>query len=238
MVPRTVLTRSGLIPLYAARLVNTVQPRTTVNNAGPVKKLGYTAEAKSSSKVFKGKQRKCYKASTWYMTGNRSYLTDYEEIDGGFIAFEGNSKRGKITRKGKIRTGKLDFKDVYFVKELKFNLFSDSQMRDKKNSVLFTDTTCVVLSPDFKLTDESQVLLNVSRKDNMYTIDLKNVVLKEVSTLSLTKANTNELICCIGRLVTCIENLIDLRVKVIRCDNGTEFKNRVMNQFCEMNGCW
>ncbi|GJT28078.1 putative ribonuclease H-like domain-containing protein [Tanacetum coccineum] len=33
-----------------------------------------------------------------------------------------------------------------------------------------------------------------------------------------------------------IENLIDLRVKVIRCDNGTEFKNRVMNQFCEMKG--
>ncbi|GJU58122.1 putative ribonuclease H-like domain-containing protein [Tanacetum coccineum] len=35
---------------------------------------------------------------------------------------------------------------------------------------------------------------------------------------------------------TCIENLIDLRVKVIRCDNGTEFKNRVMNQFFEMKG--
>nr|GEU88413.1 retrovirus-related Pol polyprotein from transposon TNT 1-94 [Tanacetum cinerariifolium] len=33
-----------------------------------------------------------------------------------------------------------------------------------------------------------------------------------------------------------IENLIDLRVKVIRCDNRTEFKNRVMNQFCEIKG--
>ncbi|GKB26151.1 putative ribonuclease H-like domain-containing protein, partial [Tanacetum coccineum] len=33
-----------------------------------------------------------------------------------------------------------------------------------------------------------------------------------------------------------IENLIDLKVKVIRCDNGTEFKNRVMNQFYEMKG--
>ncbi|GJS72880.1 putative ribonuclease H-like domain-containing protein [Tanacetum coccineum] len=123
-----------------------------------------------------------------YMTGNRSYLTDYEEIDREFVAFGGNSKRGKTTRKGKIETGKLDFEDVYFVKELKFNLFSVSQMCNKKNSVLFTDTECVVLSPDFKLTDES------------------------------------------------IENLIDLRVKVIRCDNGTEFKNRVMNQFCEMKG--
>ncbi|GKF56318.1 hypothetical protein Tco_0166658, partial [Tanacetum coccineum] len=61
-----------------------------------------------------------------HMTGNRSYLTDYEEIDGGFVAFGGNSKAGKINRKGKIRTGKLDFEDVYFVKELKLNLFSVS----------------------------------------------------------------------------------------------------------------
>ncbi|GJX01587.1 putative reverse transcriptase, RNA-dependent DNA polymerase [Tanacetum coccineum] len=95
-----------------------------------------------------------------HMTGNKSYLTDYEEIDGGFVAFRGNSKGGKITRKGKIRTSKLDFEDVFFVKELKFNLFSVSQMCDKKNNVLFTDTECVVLSPDIKLTDESHVLLS------------------------------------------------------------------------------
>nr|GEV50542.1 putative ribonuclease H-like domain-containing protein [Tanacetum cinerariifolium] len=36
--------------------------------------------------------------------------------------------------------------------------------------------------------------------------------------------------------ITGVENLIDLKVKVIRCDNGTEFKNRVMNQFYEMKG--
>ncbi|GJX62165.1 putative ribonuclease H-like domain-containing protein [Tanacetum coccineum] len=36
--------------------------------------------------------------------------------------------------------------------------------------------------------------------------------------------------------ITRIENLVDHKVKVIRCDNGTEFKNREMNQFCEMKG--
>ncbi|GKF45397.1 hypothetical protein Tco_0131949, partial [Tanacetum coccineum] len=82
-----------------------------------------------------------------HMIGNRSYLTDYEVIDGGFIAFGGNSKGGEITGKGKIRIGKLDFEDVYFVKELKFNL-----------------------------TDENHVLLKVPRKDNMYSVDLRNVV--------------------------------------------------------------
>ncbi|GKC02663.1 hypothetical protein Tco_0994273 [Tanacetum coccineum] len=61
-----------------------------------------------------------------HMTGNKSYLSDYEEIDGGFVAFSENSKGCKITGKSKIRTGKLDFEDVYFVKELKFNLYSVS----------------------------------------------------------------------------------------------------------------
>ncbi|GJV89846.1 retrovirus-related pol polyprotein from transposon TNT 1-94, partial [Tanacetum coccineum] len=34
-----------------------------------------------------------------HMTGNMSYLTDFEEINGGYIAFGGNLKGGKITRK-------------------------------------------------------------------------------------------------------------------------------------------
>ncbi|GJY41599.1 putative ribonuclease H-like domain-containing protein [Tanacetum coccineum] len=278
-----------------------------------------------------------------HMTGNKSYLSDYEEIDGGFVAFGGDPKGGRITGKGKISTCKLDFEDVYFVKELKFNLFSVSQMCDKKNSVLFTDTECVVLSPDFKLLDENHVLLRVPRKDNMYSVDLKNIVpsggltclfakatldesnlwhkrlghinfktlnklvrgnlvrglpsnifennhtcvacqkgkqhkasckTKTISSISqplqmlhmdlfgptfvkslmkkmyclvvtddysrfswvfflATKDETSEIIKI---FISGIENLIDLKVKVIRCDNGTEFMNKVMNQFCEMKG--
>ncbi|GJZ84518.1 hypothetical protein Tco_0649857 [Tanacetum coccineum] len=81
-----------------------------------------------------------------HMTGNKSFLTDYQEIGGGFVAFGGSPKGGKITGKGKIRTGKLDFED----------------------------TECLVLSPNFKLLDESQVLLKVPRQNNMYSFDLKN----------------------------------------------------------------
>ncbi|GJV93428.1 putative ribonuclease H-like domain-containing protein [Tanacetum coccineum] len=36
--------------------------------------------------------------------------------------------------------------------------------------------------------------------------------------------------------ITEIENLVDKKVKIIRCDNGTEFKNRVMSDFCEKKG--
>ncbi|GJT44395.1 putative ribonuclease H-like domain-containing protein [Tanacetum coccineum] len=274
-----------------------------------------------------------------HMTGNKAYLTDYQEIDGGFISFGGSSKGGKITAKGKIRTEKLDFEDVYFVKELKFNLFSVSQMCDKKNSVLFTETEFVVLSSDFNLLDESKVLLRVPRKNNMYSFDLKNVVpsggltclfakatldesnlwhrrlghinfktmnklvrgnlarglpsnifendhtcvacqkgkqhkasckTKSVSSIDkplqmlhmdlfgpvsvrslnkkmyclvvtddysrfswgfflATKDETSEIL---KTFITGIENQLEHRVKTIRCDNGTEFKNHEMNQFC------
>ncbi|GKF05204.1 hypothetical protein Tco_0035872 [Tanacetum coccineum] len=61
-----------------------------------------------------------------HMTGNKAYLSDYEDLNGGFVAFGSDPKRGKITGKGKIKTANLDFDDVYFVDELKFNLFSIS----------------------------------------------------------------------------------------------------------------
>nr|GEU61691.1 putative ribonuclease H-like domain-containing protein [Tanacetum cinerariifolium] len=123
---------------------------------------------------------------------NKSYLTGYQEYDGGFVVSASSSKGGKITGKGKTRTGKLDFEDVYFVKELKFNLFSVSQMRDKKNSVLFTETECLILFPDFKLPDESQVLLKVPKKNNMYNLDLKNVVPSKDLACLFEKATNDE----------------------------------------------
>nr|GFB23727.1 ribonuclease H-like domain-containing protein [Tanacetum cinerariifolium] len=103
-------------------------------------------------------------------------------------AAQGNPKGGKIFGKGKIKTGKSDFDNVYFVKELKFNLFSVSQMCNKKNCVLFTDTECLVLSPNFKMSDASQVLLRVPKENNMFKVNLKNIVPSE-DNLPLCKSN-------------------------------------------------
>nr|GFA36343.1 ribonuclease H-like domain-containing protein [Tanacetum cinerariifolium] len=153
---------------------NTSSPRVTAAKPSAVMLLRITM-ARKSTKALKDKgviDSGCFR----HMTGNMSYLSDFEELNGGYVAFGGNPKGGKITSKGKIKTGKLDFDDVYFVKELKFNLFSVSQMCDKKNNVLFTDTECLVLSPDFKLLDASQVLLRVPRENNMYNVNLKNII--------------------------------------------------------------
>nr|GEY25156.1 hypothetical protein [Tanacetum cinerariifolium] len=154
------------------------------------------------------------------------------------------------------------------------------------------DTECVVLSPNFKLLDESQVLLRVSRKNNMYSVDLRNVAPSGGLTCLFAKATLHEsnlwhrrlghinfktmnklkekqhkascktktIYCLVvaddysrfswvffletkdetsGILkasITGIENLIDHKVKIIRCDNKTKFKNKEMNQFCEMKG--
>nr|GEY31277.1 ribonuclease H-like domain-containing protein [Tanacetum cinerariifolium] len=118
--------------------------------------------------------------------------SDFEELNGGYVAFGGNPKGGKITGKGKIKTGKLDFDDVYFVKELKFNLFSVSQMCDKKNSVLFIDTKCLVLSFDFKFLDASHLLLRVPRENNMYNVNLRNIVPSRDLTCLFAKATLDE----------------------------------------------
>nr|GEX90036.1 uncharacterized mitochondrial protein AtMg00810-like [Tanacetum cinerariifolium] len=116
----------------------------------------------------------------------------FEELHGEYVAFGGNPKGGKIFGKGKIRTGKLDFDDVYSIKELKFNLFSVSHICDKKNSVLFTDIECLVLSLEFMLPDENQVLLRVHREKNMYNVDLMNIVPSGYLTCLFAKETLDE----------------------------------------------
>ncbi|GJU48194.1 ribonuclease H-like domain-containing protein [Tanacetum coccineum] len=126
-----------------------------------------------------------------HMTGNKEHLDEYQDIKGGLVTFGGS--KGRITGKGKIRTGKLDFENVYFVKELgHFNLFSVSQICDKRNRVLFTESECLVLSPDFKMPDESQVLLKIPRKQNMYSFNLGNLAPKRDLACLVAKATINE----------------------------------------------
>nr|GEV68659.1 uncharacterized mitochondrial protein AtMg00810-like [Tanacetum cinerariifolium] len=99
------------------------------NNTAKVNNVT-TVEAKAIVSAVQGNGKNAVKSSAcwiWHMTRNKSFLTDYQEIDGGFVAFGGSPKGG-------------------------------------------------------------------------------------------------------------IKNQINHRVKIIRCDNGTKFKNSEMNQFCQMKG--
>nr|GEW29670.1 ribonuclease H-like domain-containing protein [Tanacetum cinerariifolium] len=202
-VCKRILTQSKLVPITVVRLVTTDVPNTNVTrprqaktvvtkphlpprryiNRRPSPKASKIPPQVTVVKASMGNLQHALKDKgvinsgfSRHMIGNMSYLSDFEAINGGHVTFGRNPNGGKISGKGKIRTEKLDFDDVYFVKELKFNLFSVSQMCDKKNSVLFTDTECLVLSPEFRMPDENQVLLRVPREKNMYNVDLKNIV--------------------------------------------------------------
>ncbi|GJU06322.1 putative ribonuclease H-like domain-containing protein [Tanacetum coccineum] len=104
-----------------------------------------------------------------HMTGNRAHLEDYQELSKvGSVTFGGS--KGSISGKGTIRLGNLVFDDVAFVKELgHFNLFSISQICDKKLNVLlkFLGT-------------------------HMYTFDMKTVDSSKGYTCLLAKASSNE----------------------------------------------
>ncbi|GKE08777.1 putative ribonuclease H-like domain-containing protein [Tanacetum coccineum] len=351
MVLRAVLMRNGLRILNAVRPVNTAHPKTIVHNARPMSQFFKIAPSRRpiqkkttlTNRSFhqkintaKGKvntvrpkavntarpshpqiedQGYVDSGCSRHMTGNMSYLSNFKDFDGGYVTFGGRAKGGRITGKGTLKTGKLDFEDMF----------------------------CSVLSPDFKLTDESQILVKVPRKNNMYSVDMKNIIPKESLTCLVTKAtldesmlwhrrlghinfkNINKLVkdnlvrglptkhfkndqtcvaclkgkqhkasckskiqnsisqplfmlhmdlfgptfvsslmhkkyglvmtddysrftwvfflaskdettCILKKFITEIENLVDKKVKIIRCDNGTEFKNSVMNDFCAMKG--
>ncbi|GKE08058.1 putative ribonuclease H-like domain-containing protein, partial [Tanacetum coccineum] len=329
IVTRAVLMKTGLRSFNTARPVNTAHPKNTVYSARPMP--FNTAKGKVNTATPKAvntarpnttvvnvghpqKEDQGYVDSgcSRHMTSNMSYLSDFKEFNGGYVTFGGGAK-GELL------------------------------MRDKKNSVLFTDTGCFILSPNFKLTDESQVLLKVPRKNNMYNVDMNNIVHKECLTCLVAKAtldksmlwhtrlghvnfktinklvkdnlvkglpikrfeNDQTCVACpkgkqhkasckskiqnsitqplfmlhmdlfgptfvsslmnkkyclvvtddysrftwvfflaskdetsgiLKSFITEIENLVDKKVKIIRCDNGTEFKNRVMSEFCEKKG--
>nr|GEW38460.1 putative ribonuclease H-like domain-containing protein [Tanacetum cinerariifolium] len=125
-----------------------------------------------------------------HMTGNISYLFDFEPFDGGYVSFaQGGCK---ITRKGTIKIDKLEFENLYFVKDLKYNLFSVSQICDNKNSVLFTDSECIVLRRGFKLLDDANILLRNPRHHNIYSIYLNNIVPYRDLTCLVAKASADK----------------------------------------------
>nr|GEW39141.1 putative ribonuclease H-like domain-containing protein [Tanacetum cinerariifolium] len=159
VVPIAVLTRSRIVPLSAARPVNTAVPQTKVHHQRPVTHDVYKPYSPLKRHI---NHRPSPPASNFHQKVTTAKAPQVNSVKG----VKGNWGE-KITGKGKIRTGKLDFDDVYFVKELKFNLFSVSQMCDKKNNVLFTDTKCIVLSSDFKLPDENHVLLREERSNSV-----------------------------------------------------------------------
>nr|GEW28038.1 retrovirus-related Pol polyprotein from transposon TNT 1-94 [Tanacetum cinerariifolium] len=152
VVPTTVLTRSRLVSLNAARPVLTVVPQSTVKSPRPVKHVvnkahspirrpinhrpatknsnfnkkvttvkvhkvniiqGTKGNAKKPQQTGRGNQNGNPEQALMdkgvidngcsrYMTGNISFLSDFEEFNRGYVAFRRNPKGGKISGKDSL----------------------------------------------------------------------------------------------------------------------------------------
>ncbi|GKB45455.1 putative ribonuclease H-like domain-containing protein, partial [Tanacetum coccineum] len=224
-------------------VVYTARPKAVVNTARP--KVVLNAAKGNQGNPHQDLEEKGVIDSGFsrYMTGNMSYLTDFEEIDRGYVAFRGNPKGGKITgrvhRKNNMysvdlknivpkggltclfakatsdesklwhrRLGHINFKTMN--KLVKGNL-----VRGLPSKLFENDQTCVACQKG----KQHKASYDYSRFSWVFFLATKD------ETSGILKS-----------FITGVENLIDQRVKVIRCDNGTEFKNKEMNQFCERKG--
>nr|GEX58162.1 ribonuclease H-like domain-containing protein [Tanacetum cinerariifolium] len=154
------------------------------------------------------------------MTGNKERLNDFQEFQGGKVTFGGGE-----------------------------------------------DTECLMLSKDFKLPDESMVVLRVPRKHNLYTINLNNlyptgnlaclvahasvdesvkwhrrmghVNYKNMNRLvkgNLVIEHKDETYPILKDFINLVENQLNKKVIAMKCDNGTEFKNVHIIEFCGSRG--
>ncbi|GKE42320.1 ribonuclease H-like domain-containing protein, partial [Tanacetum coccineum] len=148
----------------AARPVNTAGSKPTVNHPRPISNA--------------------YKKGYLQVTRPFNKYSEYKNsiFNKKVNTVRGNPQQKEYKEKGVINSGCLRHmtgNKCYLTKY-------------EKNNVLFIDTECLVLSSDFKLLDESQVLLRVLRKDNTYSVDLKSVVPTKGLTCLFAKATIDE----------------------------------------------
>ncbi|GJY04187.1 putative ribonuclease H-like domain-containing protein [Tanacetum coccineum] len=286
MVPRAVLMKSGLVSINTVRQVNAAHTKTTVNAVRPMvntvkDKNVNTVRPKVVVNAIKGNNVNVIKAlACWVWKTKTKVLDHVSKHSSASITLK---KFDYIDPQGRSKhmTGTcpiLNYEEIVEEMLLLDENPKGGNLRKRYIKIL--------------LIDESQVLLRVPRKNNMYSVDLKNIVPKRGLTYLFTKATSDEsklwhrrlghlnfktmnklvkgnlvrglpsklfendqtcVACQKGKqhiasstkdetsgilksFITVIENLVDHKVKAIKFYNGTEFKNKEMNHFCEMKG--
>ncbi|GJT39190.1 putative ribonuclease H-like domain-containing protein [Tanacetum coccineum] len=227
-----------------------------------------------------------------HMTGNKAYLSDYEDYNGCFMAF-GNDPKGdelnfkfldesqvvlRAPRKDDVynldlkniipsggitclyanatadesklwhrRLGYVNFKNIN-------KLVKGHLVRGLPSKVFVNDHTCVACkkgkqhkaSCKAKLERIIRKPLELLHMDLFRPVSVESinkkryclVVTDDFSRFSwvfflATKDETSEILC---KFIIGLENQLNHNVKIIRCDNGTEFKNHAMNELCAKKG--
>ncbi|GJY23339.1 putative ribonuclease H-like domain-containing protein [Tanacetum coccineum] len=116
------------------------------------------------------------------------------------------------------RLGYINFKTMN-------KLVRGNLVRGLPSKLFENDHTCVACQKgkQRKASCKTKLVSSISQPLQMLHIDLFGPTSDETSRIFKT-------------FITGIENQINHKVKIIKCDNGTEFKNNDMNQFCGMKG--
>ncbi|GJT13771.1 putative ribonuclease H-like domain-containing protein [Tanacetum coccineum] len=213
MVPRAVLIETGPQPFNTARTVNTAHPKSTVFSATSMSRFSKLAQ--SIAKVVNTARPKV-------VTTARPHSTVVNAV--------------RFNQANAVR-----FNQANAVKTLACWVWRPTKL----------DSASITLKKHNYINARGR-----SKKGNMYSFDMKNIVPKE-SLTCLVKATSDESMLWHKRLghinfkninklvkdnlilknfIKEIENLVDKKVKIIRSDNGTEFKNKVMDGFCREKG--
>ncbi|GJZ31619.1 hypothetical protein Tco_0576666 [Tanacetum coccineum] len=200
MVPRAVLMKTGLKAVNTSRPVTTAHPKITVYSDRPMSHFSKSAQSTvkrpyqiRTALTNKTSSQKVNIAKGKFYTARQKVVNTTRPNSVVVIAVRENQVNAvKASACWVWRPTKLNSASITLKRHNYVDARGRSKVIHKKNSVLFTDTRCFVLSPDFKLGDESQVLLKVPRKNNMYSVDMKNIVPKECLTCLVAKATLDE----------------------------------------------
>nr|GEU68588.1 retrovirus-related Pol polyprotein from transposon TNT 1-94 [Tanacetum cinerariifolium] len=168
MVHAAVLTQSKPVPITAVRSVSTDVPKTSVTRPKQVKPI-VTKPNLHNRRHINGSSSAKVRNSSPIVTAVKTLVV--------------NAAQERCPIYLILRSSMVDMLPLEVTQRVVY---------DKKNSVLFTDTECLALSPEFKLPDESQILLRVPRENNMYNVNLKNIVPSGDLTSLFTKATIDE----------------------------------------------
>ncbi|GJS24259.1 putative ribonuclease H-like domain-containing protein [Tanacetum coccineum] len=195
------------------KAVNTVRPNSAVvnavreNQANAVKASACWGHPQNLDQGYVNSG--CSRHKTW----NMSYLSDFKEFDGGYVTFGGGAKGGKITGKECLTclVAKVTLDEsMLWHKRLGHIYFKTINKLVKENLVRGL--------PSKRFENEQTCVACLKGKQHK---------------ASSTKDETTGIL---KKFITEIENLVDKKVKIIRCDNRTEFKKSVLNDFCALKG--
>ncbi|GKA00245.1 ribonuclease H-like domain-containing protein [Tanacetum coccineum] len=194
-----------------------------------------------------------------HMTRKKAYLDEYQDFNGGPVAFGGS--KGYITGKACLiakatidksnkwhrRMGHVNFKNLN--KLVKGNL-----VRGLPSKIFQNDHTCVACQKgkQHKASCKAKSVSSISQPLQLLHMDLFGptsirslnhktyclVITDDFSRFSWvfflrTKDETSGIL---KDFIRQIENQLNQKVKAIRCDNGTEFKNKDFIEFCGSKG--